>query len=429
MPAKDKQPPRVFVTTFLCRDVEPVGQQGGDRGVPLSVLTSICSEISVEQSLQVFISFTNAPFGPQVEFIPKAYLVDQHEEKVEGTDLIHGGGAISLGVGGGPLTLILTLNFVPAYYGPYWLRVDLDDVLVAMTPIVVEPPAYTEPGGRTMMVPGAPTYTFLGTVLRANQEPVTIASVREGNLEPIVVFSTTLDGSLSFDASIRIVASRIEVTVSNASGGSHSDVGNYVDRLVRILLDAYGYIQGHAYDVFISHYIDHRELDSKNWVRPFTVGAVNLQRDLETTFEDLLHIVTLEPSELGDETKARAVSQLAQALADIREAIRNPHDTALHCYRAIEDIRQCYVEPGDRRGDEVVTKPSWERMRGQLRFEESWIKDIASARRPQAHGDSRMLSGEERGEFVRRARVVVDRFLASMQNGFRPLSDEFEVLT
>ncbi|MXZ88368.1 MAG: hypothetical protein F4Z07_05895 [Dehalococcoidia bacterium] len=428
MPAKDKQPARVSVTTFLCRDVEPVGQQGGDRGVALSVLTSICSEIGVEQSLQVFISFANAPFGPQVEFIPKAYLVDQHEEKVEGTDLIQGGGAISLGVGDDPLTLILTLNFVPTYYGPYWLRVDLDDVLMAMTPIAVEPPAYTDPGDRTVMVSGAPTYTFLGTVLRAHGEPMTVANVVGDELRPLVVSIMTPDGSLGFDASVKIVASRIEVEVRNVTGGSHSDIGNYVERLVRVLADVHGYIHGEAFDIYISHYVDHQALDTGNWVKPFSVGALDLQRSLETTFEDLLRTVMLEPSERGDEKKVRAVNQLAQALGDVREAIRNPHDTALHCYRAVEDIRQCYVEPSDRKGDEVVAKPSWERMRGQLRFEKSWIKDIESARHGQAHGDSRMLSGAERQEFVRRTRVLVHRFVVSMRAGFRSLPDEFEVL-
>ena len=426
MPAKDTKPLDVFVSTLLCRDVEPVGQKEGDRGVGLSALTSIRSEIGVEQSLQAFISFTHAPFGPQVEFNARAYLVDQHQEKVDGTDLIHGGGTISLGAGDGPLTLVLTLSFVPTYHGPYWLRVDLDDVLMAMTPLVVEPPAHTDPGGGVIVGSGAPTYTFFGTVLRANDEPVTLALVREGNLDPIVVSSMTLDRSLQFDASIRIVDSRIEVSVSNASGGDHSGIGNYVERVVRILLDAYGYTQGHAYDVVISHYIDHRELDSGNWVRPFTVGALPLPQDAEVTFDSLLRIAMLEPSKIDDERRVRSVGQLTQALGDIRESIRNPHDTALHSFRAIEDIRQCYVEPGDASDD---ARPSWERMSSQLRIERSWIADIAAARHPQAHGDSRMLSGEQRAEFVRRARVVIDRFIASMQRGFEPLSGEVEILT
>ncbi len=426
MPAKDTKPSEVLVSAFLCRDVESVGQQGSDRGVALTILTSICSEVGVEQSLQPLISFTHVPSGPPVEFKPTAYLVDEHQEKVEGTDLIHGGGAISLGAGDGPLTFVLALSFVPTYHGRYWLRVDLNDALMAMTPIVVEPPAYTDPGGRTVMDSGAPTYTFLGTVLRANQEPVTIARVRDGSLDPIVVSGMTLDGSLQFDASIRIVASRIEVSVSNPSGGDHSGIGNYVERVVRVLLDAHGYTQGHAYDVVISHYIDHRELDSENWVRPFAVGALPLPHDAEVTFDSLLPIVLLEPSRIDDERRVRSVGQLTQALGDIREAIRNPHDTALHSYRAIEDIRQCYVEPGDASED---ARPSWKRMSSQLRIERSWIEDLTKARNPQAHGDSRMLSGEQRAEFVSQARVVIDRFIISMRNGFEPLSDEFEILT
>ena len=425
MPEKDTKPRGALVSAFLCRDVEPFGQQGGDRGVALSMLSSISSEIGVELTLQAFISFTHTPSGPPVEFRPTAYLVDQHQKKVEGTDLIHGDGTISLGAGAHPRTFVLTLDFVPTYHGPYWLRVDLDDSLMAMTPIVVEPPASTDPGGRTMMVSGAPTYTFFGTVLRANHEPVTIGRVREGNLDPIEVAYGTVDGSIQFDASVRIVASRIEVTVSNASHGTtHSGIGNYVDSLVRLLLDAHGYTHGQAYDVVISHYIDHSELDSENWVRPFTVGSVGLPYNAEATFDSLLRLVTVGPSEVDDERRVRSVRQLTQALGDIRESIRNPHDTAFHSYRAIEDIRQCYVEPGD-----ADSRPSWKRMRRHLRIQRSWIEDIEAARHPQAHGDSRMLTGEQRQEFVRRAREVIDRFIVSMRNGLEPLSDEFEVLT
>ena len=268
-----------------------------------------------------------------------------------------------------------------------------------------------------------PSYTFLGTVLGAGS-PISIARVLDGNLEPIVLSCMTLDGSIKFDATVRIVASHVEVVVSGECGEDHWSVGNYVDRLVRTLLDIYGYVNGQAYDLDLGHYIDHGAMDSGNWVKPFRVGALDLRQTVGTTFDELRGMVMLEAlPPPGDERKARAAGQLTQALGDIRDAIRHPHDTAVFCFRAIEAIRQHYVEDGDR-----GPRASWERMGEQLRIDECWTQDIAPARKSQAHGEGQVLSGAERAEFVRRARAVVDRFVASVRNDFNALPDDFDIL-
>ena len=177
------------------------------------------------------------------------------------------------------------------------------------------------------------TYTFVGTVLRAHS-PITIVSVREGALDPIRVSVMDTEGRLAFDAAVRVVASHVEVVVRDTQGSDAGTLGNYADRLVRGLLDAHGFINGEAYDLSITHYIDH-SFSGPNWVQPFTVGALSLESGVETTFDDLARIVFQNArDDLGSKVVI-ASAHLAQALADIREAIRNPHDTALFCFRAI----------------------------------------------------------------------------------------------
>ncbi|MCY3506529.1 MAG: hypothetical protein OXH12_09455 [Chloroflexi bacterium] len=269
-----------------------------------------------------------------------------------------------------------------------------------------------------------PAYTFLGTVLRA-RSPITLARVHEGNLNPIGLTCVTTDGTLRFDASIRVVASHVEVVVHNAYGDEPATVGNYVDRVVRSLLDAHGYVQGEAYELHIGQYIDHGKLESdEGWVKPFTVGALGVGKTVGTTFNDLVDLVILQdPAALADQDVARASACLSQALGDIREAIRNPHDTAVFCFRATEDIRRYYADDAD-----TSPRPSWTRMGRALRIEQSFTAEVASARKRQAHGEGQTLSGEQRTEFVSRARAVVDRFVVSARTGLCELSEDFEIL-
>ena len=115
--------------------------------------------------------------------------------------------------------------------------------------------------------------------------------------------------------------------------------------------------------------------------------------------------------------------QLRVAMGDLREAIRSIDHTALFCYRAIECLRQCYI---DRNGqdDDATRKASWVRMKEELCIARSWIDDIQTASTRERHGGHRAMSGEQRTALMLRTWKVVDRFVMSAKSGFQPLSEE-----
>ncbi|MBD1881456.1 hypothetical protein NC997_14080 [Trichocoleus sp. DQ-A2] len=123
---------------------------------------------------------------------------------------------------------------------------------------------------------------------------------------------------------------------------------------------------------------------------------------------------------------ARDSQPLRRALANLREAIREPNDTGFFCFRAIESIRQHFYEPQDRDTD----KPSWERLRNSLRIDRSWIDALTKSYEAgnQRHGKSPYMSGENRVSAMLHTWKVVDRFCLYLDNGAVQLAEEIEEL-
>jgi len=109
------------------------------------------------------------------------------------------------------------------------------------------------------------------------------------------------------------------------------------------------------------------------------------------------------------------------AISDLRRAIREPSDTAFHCYRAVESIRQEYIgEVNDRRN----RSESWDRLRqavGMPRADLDWLKDLSERRR---HGEPVDVSHEMRERALRIARDVVNKHCS-----MRPLAANVKVET
>ncbi len=260
-----------------------------------------------------------------------------------------------------------------------------------------------------------PTYTFIGTV-QAMGNPITIASRSvepSDHFGPVPISRSFDDGSFTFDAWVSIVASHIKVIVMSNSNDLLT-IGNYVDETVRMLLDAYGYIHCEGYGVEITHYVNHNEGIEAH---PFSTGRVAVGQDYfdsEFTLDNVMNLIILQPP-ISNPRAISASSSLHYALADIREAIRNPHATALFCYRAVESIKQCY-------------DGKWDSMNAALRLEESWVKDFVDERNNQTHGIGQYTSGPRRTEMIKRTRAVIDRFMWSAQNDFNPLPKTFDIL-
>ena len=139
-------------------------------------------------------------------------------------------------------------------------------------------------------------------------------------------------------------------------------------------------------------------------------------------FGELYSLLTA-PDQLRDEKASFRLTQLRIALGDLREAIRSPNLTAFFCYRAIESLRQCYLDP-DKRDDEAERRNSWQLMRNELRVDRSWINQIQEASTLERHGILQAMSGEQRVNLMLHTWKVVDRFILSAKNQFQPLSEE-----
>ena len=96
---------------------------------------------------------------------------------------------------------------------------------------------------------------------------------------------------------------------------------------------------------------------------------------------------------------------LALALRDITEGIREEYTGPISCARAIETIRNYFIpEGGDR-------KDGWEPMRNALNAILSYVKSITDISRDPRHGDRSKGDGGEGRETAERAWILMNRFL------------------
>ena len=272
------------------------------------------------------------------------------------------------------------------------------------------------------------TYVFTGTVLPER------ANVHIG-IPPDRPLSCVLNipdaQAIQFDASIAINASQVAVVIKSPQQiDDLPTLKNYVEYFVRSVVDAFGYLEGRGYDVEITSLVGQRDGEPWSSLPVWTVYGVEIAGLQETKSERPLSIGEIMPllfntPPQGGSVNAVVPGQLRQAIADLREAIRSPHDTGLFCFRAIESIRQCFVLPDD---DDDDHKISWIRMGHALRIDETWSKDLAKVSTLQRHGIGQYMSGQEREAAMQRAWKVVDRFMVYVQGGLVPLTEDCDLL-
>lgn len=245
-----------------------------------------------------------------------------------------------------------------------------------------------------------PTYIFSGRVLpeRANV-----------NIQLPLIFVQNNEARLEFHAQVAIGASQVSVVVDTEEEADNLlTLRNYVEWLVRMAVDAFGYLKGIGYDVEITSVVN----PSGTLWQVFGVGEPSLaqsESERPVGFPELWKVLT----------SGAKTAPLQQALGDLREAIRAPHDTGFFCYRAIESLRQHYVEASD--GDN--TGLSWDRLRAALRIDRLWINPLVESSKQHRHGGSPYSSGEERASAMQHAWKVVDRFVAYAQRDYQPLPE------
>jgi len=108
--------------------------------------------------------------------------------------------------------------------------------------------------------------------------------------------------------------------------------------------------------------------------------------------------------------------QLRAGLRDIRLGMQTPGEAAVHCFRAIERIRQGFsTESGDR-------KKTWDHLRQALNIERRWLDTYTSHATAVRHGELVELSLIERNKCFEQAAIVVIRYAAYLKAGRKKLS-------
>ena len=248
------------------------------------------------------------------------------------------------------------------------------------------------------------TYIFNGRIL-----PERVAA----NLQPPQKLRVLVPGTTTeFDVTLSIVASQVAVIVDSASTIDIGTMKNQVERVVRLVVDALGYLEGCGYDAEITSVV----LPVGEHI-VFGVESPSLLRsksERPVGMSDLWRVLASDPRS----------SPLQRALADLRESIRTPHDTSFFCFRAVESLRQSFVDPADK-----DSNSSWQRLRDALHIDRSWLDPLTQFSKPIRHGAFHFVSSQEREVAMHLAWKVVDRFVEYARLGFTPLpASDFEVL-
>lgn len=131
-------------------------------------------------------------------------------------------------------------------------------------------------------------------------------------------------------------------------------------------------------------------------------------------FADMIHSAGLE---LNDWMALCVGSpQLRAALRDVRLGMQTPGEAAVHCFRAIERIRQAFsVKSSDR-------KATWDRLRRALNINRAWLDTYTAHATAVRHGELLELPLDERNRSFAQAATVVIRYAAYLKAGKNDLS-------
>jgi hypothetical protein len=245
------------------------------------------------------------------------------------------------------------------------------------------------------------TAVFWGRVL---PERSYLNSTRIEHRARIILPGREFDATFSVD----IVASQIVVrVVGDWDGVDTATLKNIVRSHISTVVDAFGFTLGMAFEIEITGVID-----SSGQPTVFGSGIPELTKnepDKPLQLRDLVNALDACPN------------HLALALADLREAHRDPLDTPFHCYRAIETVMQYFRNTG---GTPVSKDQAWNRLRTSLRITENFIRTpLVSPATHRRHGGVSTITHAERISQLRCARTIISRFCRYINQGCLPLHE------
>jgi hypothetical protein len=206
----------------------------------------------------------------------------------------------------------------------------------------------------------------------------------------------TPDRSLHLRASWSISGSKVTATVDVLAGELHvAELRNTVARLIRRHLDCIGFNRATGYELDLYSVLPEGEQAQTLGV---AVGELFAEAQAAIASADLYAIAVRS-------------EELTRALEELRKAIREPHDTAFHCYRAIEALRAAFARPDLNEGE------IWAAFRGALRVDRASLIALGERSKRERHGALLAVTTDYRISAMRLARAVVLRYVAYVREG------------
>ena len=119
--------------------------------------------------------------------------------------------------------------------------------------------------------------------------------------------------------------------------------------------------------------------------------------------------------------------QLRRALEHAKNAINQKMDAGMNCYRAIEAIRQYFLN--GKTDDGGAKRKSWEDMNNSLRLQQNFYALVKSHADVARHGGAGSISSTDMEKMLHCTWRIIDRFLIYLNNGDIALGEKYEVLT
>ena len=211
---------------------------------------------------------------------------------------------------------------------------------------------------------------------------------------------------------------------------------NVIKQVVSHIVNIYNYIFKSGFDIEIvrvqlpdggeteiSSFLANRA-ESQN-KRPFAELGAGKQ------FEKILNLLFTSSSTnesasevaLNSTSKAAIVARhhFSEALIDFREAIMSAGHTPLHCYRALENIRQATVATTEISNKDI--KEEWKVLRRRLVIDESSLVVVTRLAEQNRHAGICPISGRSYDTLIEFIAQVFDRYVLYLDGGSKDLEE------
>lgn len=228
------------------------------------------------------------------------------------------------------------------------------------------------------------------------------------NLSTVPVTITEANYGFKLKVFLSILKSQISVYItSDKKVSDFETLRNIILEFIHGHTDSFGYLHGLAYDVEITSI-------SGDQNEPYLIYGVQIN-EIEKDYNNrpINDLNKILPLMAGDNRHLRYI------FSDLRRAIKYPNDTGVHCYRAIETIRQFFLD-GDPH-DKDARKQSWEKLRNSLNVTEDYLKSVEKYSLSARHGRPILMTGLKRVEIMKQTWKVVDRFLVYLDGNQKSL--------